>query len=124
VGEGKVHLEDTLCFKTHWPVMNTPEPEVSRFVMVLRHPVDAALSYASYSLSSNNVRYWQPYVVEQPCQHTPRALQAHDNVVSEEAMREHMQKDSPLKQVTNQFHYYVWLWKMCAPTWHWVAIPP
>ena len=71
VGEGKVHLEDTLCFKTHWPVMNTPEPEVSRFVMVLRHPLDAALSYASYSLSSNNVRYRQSYVVEQPYQHTP-----------------------------------------------------
>merc|ERR1740117_2091908 len=76
--------------------MNTPEPEYARFVMVLRHPLNAALSYAAYSLSNT---------------------MSHDNVVPEEEMRAHMAKASPLRHVTNQFHYYIWLWKLYMEKW-------
>jgi hypothetical protein len=48
-GEGTKHLNDTLCFKTHWPVIQGPEPSYERAIVVVRHPADAALSYACVS---------------------------------------------------------------------------
>lgn len=95
VGEGSAHLNDTLCFKTHWPVIQGTEPSYERAIVVLRHPANASLSYASYSLSQT---------------------MSHDNDVDVERMREHMASSS-LPSLDNQWHYYLWIYEMYAKAW-------
>ena len=95
VGEGSAHLNDTICFKTHWPVIQGPEPSFERVIVVLRHPANASLSYAAYSLSQT---------------------MSHDNDVGEAQMREHMASSS-LPSLDNQWHYYLWIYEMYAKAW-------
>ena len=96
LGEGTSHLDDTLCFKTHWPVITAPrEPEFERAIVVVRHPAHAALSYAAYTLSST---------------------MSHDNAVGEEQMREHMASPS-LRSLANRWHYYLWIFSSYSQAW-------
>lgn len=94
-GEGSAHLNDTICFKTHWPVIQGAEPSYERAIVVVRHPANASLSYAAYSLSQS---------------------MSHDNVVEEAQMRAHMASSS-LPSLANQWHYYLWIYEMYAKAW-------
>lgn len=78
----------TTGFCSRWSplcIVTAPRPSLSPPLHGPSGRLNAALSYAAYSLSNT---------------------MSHDNVVPEEEMRAHMAKASPLRHVTNQFHYY------------------
>jgi hypothetical protein len=89
VAEGAEYMHRTTCFKTHYPLQwgsNSQQkaPTFKRFVWVIRHPLDAALSYASYSLSASRT--------------------AHNNAVDRQSMQRHMA--SSVRGGGTQFHRY------------------